>query len=260
MAGVVGPSLRSSSPGGELLPTTCVGARSAGSPRRQRSGQLPPRRAGPHRDVIRPPEHKFLAVAGVAVVATALLSAKPALNPFVRRLSRQDMVATLSSSSLAVVILRSCPTARSGPSKRSPAAIGASRGDGRGGTPGQPLGSIAIEGLREGRLELSTPDSGRRSVCLALRSGAARVEGGQIGWAPGARTPRQRWRHGGRGHDHPLPGAARAWLASSARCRAQHLRRGGSNTAVRRSWRKAGRLGLRRRVASAFASSSPLEQ
>jgi uncharacterized membrane protein (DUF4010 family) len=61
------------------------------------------------RDVIRPPEQKFFAVAGVAVVATALLSAKPALNPLVRRLSRQDVVATLKFLILAVVILPLLP-------------------------------------------------------------------------------------------------------------------------------------------------------
>jgi len=67
------------------------------------------------RDVIRPREYKFLAVAGVAVVATALLSAKPALNPLVRRLSRQDVVATLKFLILSVVVLPLLPDRAFGP-------------------------------------------------------------------------------------------------------------------------------------------------
>ena len=67
------------------------------------------------RDVIRPREYKFLAVAGVAVVATALLSAKPALNPLVRSLSRQDVVATLKFLILSVVVLPLLPDRAFGP-------------------------------------------------------------------------------------------------------------------------------------------------
>ena len=54
-------------------------------------------------------------MAGVAVVATALLSAKPALNPLVRRLSRQDVVATLKFLILAVVVLPLLPDRAFGP-------------------------------------------------------------------------------------------------------------------------------------------------
>jgi uncharacterized membrane protein (DUF4010 family) len=77
------------------------------------------------RDVIRPAEHKYLAVAGAAVLATALLSAKPALNPWVRRLSRQDVVATLKFLILAVVVLPMLPDRALGPlSALNPLQIG----------------------------------------------------------------------------------------------------------------------------------------
>jgi uncharacterized membrane protein (DUF4010 family) len=67
------------------------------------------------RDVIRPPEHKYLAVAGAAVLATALLSAKPALHPMVRRISREDAVATLKFLILVVVVLPLLPDRALGP-------------------------------------------------------------------------------------------------------------------------------------------------
>lgn len=67
------------------------------------------------RDVIRPAEHKYLAVAGAAVLATALLSAKPALNPLVRRITRQDVVATLKFLILAIVVLPLLPDRPLGP-------------------------------------------------------------------------------------------------------------------------------------------------
>jgi uncharacterized membrane protein (DUF4010 family) len=67
------------------------------------------------RDVIRPAGHKYLAVGAVAVLATALLSAKPALNPLVRRLSRQDVVATLKFLILVVVVLPLLPDRALGP-------------------------------------------------------------------------------------------------------------------------------------------------
>jgi uncharacterized membrane protein (DUF4010 family) len=67
------------------------------------------------RDVIHPPAYKFFAVAAVAVLVTALLSAKPALNPLVRRLSREDVVATLKFLILAVVVLPLLPDRAFGP-------------------------------------------------------------------------------------------------------------------------------------------------
>ena len=67
------------------------------------------------RDLIRPPEQKFLAVAAIAVLATALLSAKPALNPWIRRMSREDIVATLKFLILAVVVLPLLPDRPYGP-------------------------------------------------------------------------------------------------------------------------------------------------
>jgi len=67
------------------------------------------------RDVIQPPEHKFLAVAAAAVVATALLSAKPALHPLARRISRQDVVAAVKFLVLAVVVLPLLPDQDLGP-------------------------------------------------------------------------------------------------------------------------------------------------
>ena len=67
------------------------------------------------RDVIRPPAYKFFAVAATAVVATVLFSAKPALNPLVRRLSRQDLAAMLKFLVLAVVVLPLLPDRAYGP-------------------------------------------------------------------------------------------------------------------------------------------------
>ena len=67
------------------------------------------------REVILPPPHKFLAVAAIAVVTTALLSAKPTLNPLLRRISREDIVATLKFLVLAVVVLPLLPDRAFGP-------------------------------------------------------------------------------------------------------------------------------------------------
>src|ERR1043166_8231465 len=78
------------------------------------------------RDVIRPPAHKYLAVDAAAVVATALLSAKPALHPLARRISRQDVVATMKFLVLAVVVLPLLPDEGLGPfGARNPRKIGA---------------------------------------------------------------------------------------------------------------------------------------
>lgn len=67
------------------------------------------------RDVILPPQHKFLAVAAIAVATTALLSAKPTLNPLLRRISREDVVATLKFLVLSVVVLPLLPDRAFGP-------------------------------------------------------------------------------------------------------------------------------------------------
>jgi uncharacterized membrane protein (DUF4010 family) len=67
------------------------------------------------KDVIRPPAHKYLSVAAVAILVTALLSAKPRLNPLVRRLSREDLTATLKFLVLAVVVLPLLPDRAYGP-------------------------------------------------------------------------------------------------------------------------------------------------
>jgi uncharacterized membrane protein (DUF4010 family) len=66
-------------------------------------------------DVIRPPERKYLSVAALAVLTAVLLSAKPTLNPLVRRLSRDDLSATLKFLVLAVVVLPLLPDRSYGP-------------------------------------------------------------------------------------------------------------------------------------------------
>ena len=66
-------------------------------------------------DVIRPPERKYLSVAAVAVLATVLLSAKPTLTPLARRLTREDLSATLKFLVLAVVVLPLLPDRAYGP-------------------------------------------------------------------------------------------------------------------------------------------------
>lgn len=65
--------------------------------------------------VLGSPEHKILAVAAVAVVATFLLSAKPTLHPLVRRISTEDAAATLKFLVLAVVVLPLLPDRTYGP-------------------------------------------------------------------------------------------------------------------------------------------------
>jgi uncharacterized membrane protein (DUF4010 family) len=58
---------------------------------------------------------KAFVVASVAVVATFLLSAKPALHPFARRLSAEDVAATFKFLVLAVVIVPLLPDRTVGP-------------------------------------------------------------------------------------------------------------------------------------------------
>jgi uncharacterized membrane protein (DUF4010 family) len=59
--------------------------------------------------------HKIFAVASVAVVATFLLSAKPMLHPLVRRVSTEDVTATLEFLIVAVVVLPLLPDRTYGP-------------------------------------------------------------------------------------------------------------------------------------------------
>ena len=61
------------------------------------------------RGVLGSTTHKIFAVAAVAVVATFLLSAKPTLHPLVRRLSTEDVAATLKFLIVAVVVLPLLP-------------------------------------------------------------------------------------------------------------------------------------------------------
>ena len=58
---------------------------------------------------------KFLAVGSVAIVATFLLSSKPTLHPLVRRLSTEDVTATLKFLLVAVVVLPLLPNRTYGP-------------------------------------------------------------------------------------------------------------------------------------------------
>jgi uncharacterized membrane protein (DUF4010 family) len=58
---------------------------------------------------------KFFAVAAVAVVATFLLSSKPMLHPLVRRVSTEDVAATLKFLVVAVVVLPLLPDRTYGP-------------------------------------------------------------------------------------------------------------------------------------------------
>jgi uncharacterized membrane protein (DUF4010 family) len=65
--------------------------------------------------VLAPPTRKIFAVAATAVVATLLLSSKPALHPIVRRASREDVTATLKFLIVAVVVLPLLPDRTLGP-------------------------------------------------------------------------------------------------------------------------------------------------
>jgi len=67
------------------------------------------------RGVLGSTTHKIFAVAAVAVVATFLLSAKPTLHPLVRRLSTEDVAATLKFLIVAVVVLPLLPDRTYGP-------------------------------------------------------------------------------------------------------------------------------------------------
>jgi uncharacterized membrane protein (DUF4010 family) len=65
--------------------------------------------------VLGSPTQKILAVAAVAVVATFLLSSKPTLHPLVRRVSTEDVAATLKFLVVAVVVLPLLPDRTYGP-------------------------------------------------------------------------------------------------------------------------------------------------
>ncbi len=65
--------------------------------------------------VLASPSQKIFAVASVAVVATFLLSAKPTLHPLVRRISTEDVAATLKFLIVAVVVLPLLPDRAYGP-------------------------------------------------------------------------------------------------------------------------------------------------
>jgi len=64
---------------------------------------------------VAPASRRFFAVAATAVVATLLLSAKPALHPLARRLSPEDLTATLKFLVVAVVVLPLLPDEPMGP-------------------------------------------------------------------------------------------------------------------------------------------------
>jgi uncharacterized membrane protein (DUF4010 family) len=67
------------------------------------------------RGVVEPLGSRALVVAGTAVVATFLLSAKHTLHPFVRRASAEDVAATLKFLVVAVVVLPLLPDRTYGP-------------------------------------------------------------------------------------------------------------------------------------------------
>lgn len=67
------------------------------------------------RGVVEPASHRVFVVAATAVVATLLLSAKPALHPLVERISREDVTATLKFLIVAVVVLPLLPNRAMGP-------------------------------------------------------------------------------------------------------------------------------------------------
>jgi uncharacterized membrane protein (DUF4010 family) len=60
-------------------------------------------------------ERRFLVIAALAVVATTLLSSKPFLHQLVKRVSNEDIAATLKFLLVAVVLLPLLPDARFGP-------------------------------------------------------------------------------------------------------------------------------------------------
>lgn len=65
--------------------------------------------------VIEPLSRKVFVVAAVAVVATALLSSKPAIHPLARRISSADITGTLEFLVLAVIVVPLLPDERFGP-------------------------------------------------------------------------------------------------------------------------------------------------
>lgn len=67
------------------------------------------------RGVLGSPAQKVFAVASAAVVATFLLSAKPTIHPLVRRVSTEDVAATLKFLVAAVVVVPLLPDRRYGP-------------------------------------------------------------------------------------------------------------------------------------------------
>lgn len=67
------------------------------------------------RGVIEPTSTRVFAIAGVAVVSTLLLTSKPALHPLARRVSPEDVTATLKFLIVAVVVLPLLPDRAMGP-------------------------------------------------------------------------------------------------------------------------------------------------
>jgi uncharacterized membrane protein (DUF4010 family) len=67
------------------------------------------------RGVVEPVSRRIFIVAATAVVVTLLLSAKPALHPFARRISREDVTTTLKFLIVAVVVLPLLPDQEMGP-------------------------------------------------------------------------------------------------------------------------------------------------
>jgi uncharacterized membrane protein (DUF4010 family) len=65
--------------------------------------------------VLGAPTQKIFTIAAVAVVATFLLSSKPTLHPLVRRISTEDVAATLKFLVVAVVVLPLLPDRTYGP-------------------------------------------------------------------------------------------------------------------------------------------------
>lgn len=65
--------------------------------------------------VVEPVSTRVFAIAGAAVVTTLLLSSKPALHPLARRVSSEDVTATLKFLVVAVVVLPLLPDQPMGP-------------------------------------------------------------------------------------------------------------------------------------------------
>src|SRR5512138_2578971 len=65
--------------------------------------------------VIEPLSRKVFVVSAVAVVATALLSSKPAIHPLAQRISAADITGTLEFLVLAVIVVPLLPDERFGP-------------------------------------------------------------------------------------------------------------------------------------------------